>query len=46
MNLEIFITDKPEFVEGKTFLRFVGRAVDGKCYSGWICKDELDTGMS
>lgn len=46
MFLEISLCEEPEVVDGKTFLHFIGKALDGKCYCGWLCKEELDTEMS
>ena len=41
MHLEIKVCSEPERVNDKIFFEFVGTALDGKRYSGWICKDEI-----
>lgn len=41
MHLEIKICNEPERINDKTFFCFIGTALDGKRYSGWICQNEV-----
>ncbi len=36
MNLQIQVFDPPERVDNLVFFRFIGTALDGKLYHGWI----------